>query len=75
FTAARTQTPDTIAALPAPQQPAALADFQRIIDGEIAFATQLKAAFAAGNNNAAAGLINQMDSTKRDGHTKYKKDN
>jgi hypothetical protein len=74
FTAARAQVPDTITALPAPQQPAAIADYQRILDGEISFATQLKAAFAAGNNSAAAGLISQMDSSKRDGHTKYKKD-
>jgi hypothetical protein len=63
--------PDAISQIPAPQQAAALADFQRTIGLEITNATDLKADLLANNNTAAAGVVTQMDNTKRDGHTKY----
>jgi hypothetical protein len=71
FKAAREQIPDSITSLPAPAQKAAIADFQRLIDAETQFATDLKAAFAAGNNTAAAGIVNKMDLDKKEGHDKY----
>lgn len=71
FTAVRSQVPDAITSLPAASQAAAIADYQSIIDQEIANATALKADFAAGNNSAAAVVVTSMNSAKRDGHTKY----
>ena len=75
FKAVLAQVPDAVSKLPAPSQAAAIADYQSIIGLEIADATELQADFAANNTSAAAGVITKMDSSKRDGHTKYNPDN
>jgi hypothetical protein len=72
--AAAKQVPDAISQLPQNQQPAALADFQRLINAEAAFAAQLKAAFLAGDNTTAANIVNKMQLDKKEGHDKYNKD-
>jgi hypothetical protein len=74
FNAALAGVPDAVSKLPASSQATALADYQRIIGLEIANATELQADFTAGNNAAAVGVITKMDSSKREGHTKYNPD-
>jgi hypothetical protein len=74
FTAVAKQVPDSITQLPPNQQKAALADFQRLINAEEKFAESLKAAFAAGDNTAAADIVNKMNLDKKEGHDKYNKD-
>lgn len=71
FQAVAKQVPDAISEMPADKQPAALADFQRLINEEEKYAESLKAAFAAGDNTAAAGIVNKMALDKKEGHDKY----
>ena len=63
--------PDDIAKLPADQQPAALADFKRLIQLEIDNAKALQNAFQSNDNAAATGILQKMGATKKEGHGKY----
>lgn len=71
FTAVQGQVPDTISKLPSNEQEAALADFKRLIQVEIAAATTLKKDFETGNNADAVAALSTMSSTKKEGHMKY----
>ncbi|AZZ35639.1 hypothetical protein CIK05_02095 [Bdellovibrio sp. qaytius] len=65
-------TPDTVAALPANEQPAALAEYQLMLDQTAEVGVKLAAAFRANDNALATELLNQLSQAKKDGHTKFK---
>jgi hypothetical protein len=71
FAAAESQIPDSITALPAAEQAAAVADYKSLIQHEIDLATALEKAFEANDNASAAKILGQMDDTKKEGHQKY----
>lgn len=72
FTAALNLVPNTISALPADQQAAAIADYSDLIKKEITAATALQTAFLNNDNATAQTAFLQMNQGKRDGHTKFK---
>ncbi|MDG0817218.1 cytochrome b562 [Bdellovibrio svalbardensis] len=65
------QAADGVQDIPADQQQAAIEDFQNLIQQEIDLATQLQAAFASNDTNAAATILQQMNDIKHEGHDKY----
>lgn len=66
-------TPDSVAELPAKEQPAALAEYHLMLDQTAAVGVKLAAAFRANDNALATELLNQLSQAKKDGHTKFKK--
>ena len=73
FTTALKQTPDSISALPAPQQAAALNGYQSLIQKEIADAQALQKAFLSNDNASASGILQDMNTLKSQGHSTYAK--
>jgi hypothetical protein len=71
FKLAAVQTPDSIAAMPAASRPVALADFQRLIGLEIGLCDQASTAFASGDLNTAANVLQAMAAYKKEAHDKY----
>lgn len=65
------QTPESISALPANEQAAALEDYKTMIQHEVDYALSLEKAFENGDNAKAAGILQQMDDLKHEGHEKY----
>jgi hypothetical protein len=64
-------TPDTVNALPADQQAAALAQYNQMLDQVAAMGEQLANALRAGDNAQAAALITQLNHAKNDGHDQF----
>lgn len=67
--------PDAIVALPAAQQAAATADYKSLVQDEINDATKLQNDFQTGNNSDAAAVLQDMNTIKTEGHTKYNPSN
>lgn len=72
FQLALKETPDTITSKPASQQSAALNQYQEWIQKEIDFSADLKLAFEANDNAKALKVLNEMNSTRKQGHTEFK---
>ena len=73
FTAVKEQIPDTILALPASDQEAAMADYKRLVQLELDGATSLEAALSANSKDDAMKILVQMNGTKKEGHDKFEK--
>lgn len=65
FEAAKNQKPDTITA-------GSLADYQSLIEQEIQNFKDLQAAFQKNDNAGALAIIQKINTTKKEGHDKYK---
>ncbi|MBC7464754.1 MAG: hypothetical protein H7256_02075 [Bdellovibrio sp.] len=65
---------DSIQALPAEQQAAAKAEYDKMLEQTAITGQQLAAAFRANDNVLAANLLKQLSQDKKDGHDKFKKD-
>jgi hypothetical protein len=65
FKASRAQAPTTVTA-------STLADYQSLIDTEIKNLTDLEAALKNNDNAAALALLQKINTTKKEGHDKYK---
>lgn len=66
------QVPDSISQMAPADQPAALADYQNMINQEIQDSAALQNAFLSNDNATAASLLQKMNAEKQDGHGKYK---
>lgn len=64
--------PDSIQQLPAEQQAAAKAEYDRELDMTADLGTQLAAAFRANDNALSATLLDRLSDAKKDGHKKFK---
>lgn len=65
---------DSIRDMPADQQTAAKAQYDKMLEQTAITGQQLAAAFRAGDNVLAANLLKQLSQDKKDGHDKFKKD-
>ncbi|MFZ3231500.1 MAG: hypothetical protein WA160_14935 [Pseudobdellovibrio sp.] len=63
---------DSIASLPADQQQAAKAQYDKLLDDSAELGRQLAAAFRANNNSLATLILNQLVQNKKEGHSQFK---
>jgi hypothetical protein len=61
--------PDSIASLPADQQPAAKAEYEKVLDQAADLGRQLAAAFRSNDSALVANLLNQLAQIKKNGHS------
>lgn len=73
FRASLDLVPASVEALPPAQRAAALAEYKAMMQQMAANAEALRAAFAGGDNRAAADLVSKMNLGKREGHDKFDK--
>lgn len=66
---------DVLKDVPADQLAAAKAEFDKMLDQAVSQGQQLAAALRANDNTQAVAILNQLVQTKKDGHSKFKKDN
>jgi hypothetical protein len=71
-THAKDFTPDMISSLPADQQAAEEAKFDKQLDDVAALGTQMAAALRANDNAKASNILNQLVQAKKDGHDEFK---
>lgn len=71
FTAVLSQVPTVISSMPAAQQPAAVSDYQSLIQQEIDLSNQLAQDYLANHNADAAKALTDMGNLKTEGHGKY----
>ena len=69
---AKNFTPDSIAALPANEQSAAKADFDKMLQEASQMGVDLATAFRQNNNSVANNILKNLKLAKREGHDKYK---
>ncbi len=67
FKTGKTQVPSTVNA-------STLGDFQSLMDTEIKNLTDLETALKNNDNAAALALLQKINTTKKEGHDKYKED-
>jgi hypothetical protein len=71
FTQAQGMMPPSIAAMPSDQQGTAVQTYQSLLQTEINDATSLQAAFQQNDNADASTILQQMNSTRLDGHSQF----
>jgi hypothetical protein len=71
---AKSFVPSLITALPADQQAAAKAQYDKMLDQTAQLGAQLAGAFRANDNAKANVLLKQLSQAKHDGHDEFNKD-
>jgi hypothetical protein len=70
--ASKTYVPGTVSSLPASQQAAAKAEYDKMLDETARLSQELAAAFRANNNALAGKILVALNQNKKDGHDKFK---
>jgi hypothetical protein len=70
--ASKTYVPGTVSNLPASQQAAAKAEYDKMLDETARLSQELAAAFRANNNALAGKILVALNQNKKDGHDKFK---